>query len=292
MRAVADSGEVVAAGAVVWRQAERGPQVLLIHRPKYDDWSFPKGKLDRDEHVLVAAVREVLEETAVRVRLGAPLPTVRYQLDSGQSKTVYYWHGTRTPAAPGDEPFTPMAEVDDVAWLPVEDAHRRLTHERDRQLLDALIPRPSAPVIVLRHAEALERRRWSGPDTERPLTEHGKEEADRLVAILGAYGIREVITSPSVRCVETVRPYADLDGLPMRTDPAFAEGASAAETTERARALRSSEVPAVWCSHRPTIPLLAEALGVDPFALAPGNLLVFHRGASMDTYAATETHAP
>lgn len=289
---MADSGEVVAAGAVVWRRSDQGPQVLLIHRPKYDDWSFPKGKVDRDEHVLVAAVREVLEETAVRVRIGAPLPTVRYQLDGGRSKTVYYWHGTPTPAAPGDEPFTPMAEVDDVTWLPVEDARRRLTHERDRQLLDALIPRPSTPLIVLRHAEALERRRWSGPDPERPLTENGKGQADRLVAIFGAYGVREVITSPAVRCVETVRPYADLNHVPIRTEPSFAEEASAAETTDRARALRAARVPTVWCAHRPTMPLLADALGVQPFALTPGNLLVFHREASRDTYAATETHAP
>lgn len=336
----------------MWRPSAGGPQVLLIHRPTYDDWSFPKGKLDDGEHLVAAAVREVREETGLRVRLGAPLPTARYPLPTGQTKTVHYWHaepapesefhpretgsglaptsntkftvgsaaeptagnsfafgsGSTTRSTTGSDAdpgaavrntsragdFSPTAEVDDIAWLPIDAARDRLTHPRDHQILDELVPRPTTPLILLRHGEALPRVQWSGTDADRPLSADGEDQAKRLVPILAAYGISAVISSPAARCLSTVRPYSDAYGLPVRVEPTFAEGVPAAETTRRARELRAEAAPTVWCSHRPTLPALAAGLDIPVFALSPGDLLVLHRFRAPDvaTYAAAETHAP
>jgi 8-oxo-dGTP diphosphatase len=126
---------VLAAGAVVWRRSPFGghTEVALVHRPKYDDWSFPKGKLHRGESPRQGALREVKEETGLDCVLGAPLPTSRY-LVHGRPKEVRYWE-----AVPTGGSFTAGDEVDRMVWLPVSAARRRLTHGRDRPLLDALV---------------------------------------------------------------------------------------------------------------------------------------------------------
>src|SRR3954454_20668890 len=119
-----EPGPIVAAGAVVLR---KGPQVLLVHRPKYDDWSFPKGKLDRGEHVTAAAVREVAEETGLHVRLGPPLAGQRYPIGGGRTKSVSYWAGR----AVGDDDvsrYQANDEIDQVEWVDYDEALDRLTH--------------------------------------------------------------------------------------------------------------------------------------------------------------------
>src|SRR5215469_15467690 len=109
--------EIRAAGAVVWRPGPDGPLVALVHRPKYDDWTLPKGKTDLGESVLLTAVREVHEETGQRITLGRRLTASRYDVD-GRPKLVYYWAGrAEDPPAP----FTPNHEVDELAWLSVAD---------------------------------------------------------------------------------------------------------------------------------------------------------------------------
>lgn len=126
-----------AAGAVLWRPGPSGPEVALIHRPRKPDWSFPKGKLDPGETARAAAVREVREETGLEVTLDRPLPP-RFYVKSRRLKRVDYWTAR---AFTGD--FTPNDEADELAWVPVADARRRLTHARDRRLLDAFAKRVS-----------------------------------------------------------------------------------------------------------------------------------------------------
>jgi len=122
---------VLAAGGVVWREKE-GLEVLLIHRPKYDDWTLPKGKLDDGEGPEEAAVRETEEETGFQVDLGDELPSTDYHDRYGRPKSVRYW----IMHIRGGE-FRPNKEVDEVRWLPLDEARDELTYPRDRAVLDA-----------------------------------------------------------------------------------------------------------------------------------------------------------
>jgi len=206
-----------AAGAVLWRHDGVGIEIAVIHRPRYDDWSFPKGKLKNGEHVLLAALREVEEETGVRPLLGRRLPARTY-LKGGRSKRVDYW------AATGDQgAFVPGDEVDRVEWLPVSYAEQRLTHAHDVDLLHEFDtgPRYTTPIVILRHGSAGERTAWRADDTLRPLDERGLAEAAALPELLGAFGPLRVISSAMLRCVGTVLPYALRSGTPVETDLAF-----------------------------------------------------------------------
>ena len=127
MRAVSE--RVDAAGGIV----EREGRVLLVHRPRYDDWSFPKGKLDPGESFEDAALREVEEETGLRCSLGRELPSSRYEVN-GRPKLVRYW--LMAPRA--DVDFVPNDETDDLRWVTPEEARRLLTYDRDRDVLTAL----------------------------------------------------------------------------------------------------------------------------------------------------------
>ena len=129
-----DDDVVRAAGAIVWRPGARGPDVALVHRPRYDDWSYPKGKCERGEHVLLGAVREVEEETGLRIVLGRPLRPLVYRA-GGRPKRVSYWVARST----GSVGFVPGSEVDEVAWLPASAARERLSYRRDVQLLDEFL---------------------------------------------------------------------------------------------------------------------------------------------------------
>ena len=132
---------VRAAGGVVVRPAGDAVLVLVVHRPRYDDWSFPKGKLDPGETFEDAAVREVLEESGVRVALGADLGWAEYVDHRGRPKRVRYWVMTEV----GADAFVPNDEVDEVAWVSIDDARERLTYEFDRSLLDGLEARLPSP---------------------------------------------------------------------------------------------------------------------------------------------------
>jgi 8-oxo-dGTP diphosphatase len=125
--------DVLAAGGVLRRPRNGGSEVLLVHRPKYDDWSFPKGKLDDGEGFEDAALREVEEETGLQCTLGEELPSVEYEDRHGRSKLVRYW--TMHPVS---GQFHPNAEVDEVRWMSPEDAGRRLSYDHDREVLAAL----------------------------------------------------------------------------------------------------------------------------------------------------------
>lgn len=284
---------VLAAGAVVWRAADSGIDVLLVHRPKYDDWSFPKGKLDPGEHITAAARREVAEETGLAVRLGAPLRRQEYRTAPDTTKHVYYWAGRVVGDERKVDDYQPNAEIDGVEWLPLDQARERLTYPRDADILAefGVSAYQTEPLLVLRHGKALPRDTWSGPDRERRLAEHGERQAQALVPLLEAYGVHRVLSSDAVRCAATVRPFADAAGLPVEVDHRLSEeGLQDVTATHRMDALLRSDEPMVVCSHRPVLPSLFTALGVRDPGLKPGAFVVVHR--EQGQVRATEHHSP
>ncbi|NGN70340.1 NUDIX hydrolase [Streptomyces sp. A7024] len=131
----AGKGPIRAAGCVLWRSSPRDGtvEIALVHRPKYDDWSHPKGKLKRGEQPLAGAVREVAEETGYACSPGVRLPSLRYEV-GGRDKTVSYWEAEATSGT-----FQPNNEVDHLIWLPPPMARRRLSYAHDREVLDAML---------------------------------------------------------------------------------------------------------------------------------------------------------
>jgi len=276
------SVEVKAAGAVLYRPVGSGIEVVLIHRPRRSDWTFPKGKLEPGEHVLMAAVREVTEETGIRPVLGRPLATVRYQVDSGP-KRVDYW-AARVDHQP-DAPFVPGDEVDRLEWLTPAAAGERLTYAHDARLLERLLAPvgdvgppdgDTVPCILLRHASAGRKGAWDGDDLQRPLDERGAAEAAILADLLGCFGVQRVISSAAERCVGTVRPYAERIGAVIETEPAFTIRAAGGSDHGDAARTRMTELlakpsPMVICGHRENMPvLLAQARAVLP-GFPPGD---------------------
>jgi 8-oxo-dGTP pyrophosphatase MutT (NUDIX family)/phosphohistidine phosphatase SixA len=266
--------EILAAGAVVSR---KGPDVLLVHRPKYDDWSFPKGKLDPGEHETAAAVREVAEETGLDVRLGPPLQPQHYAVAAGR-KVVHYWVG-RLVGGDDVSAYRPNNEIDEVAWVPLSKADRVLTYRRDRETLAefAKARRKSTPLLVLRHAKARPRKSWDGEDPERPLTADGELQAEQVVPLLAAYGVRQVVSSSSRRCWTSVAPYADVADLDVAvTEDLSEEGATERKVERVVHQVLAGTTPTVLCTHRPVLPLVQAALGVPERKLEVGSMLVVH----------------
>lgn len=252
--------------------------MLLIHRPRYTDWSFPKGKLDDGETEIAAATREVREETGLRVRLGPRLPDQHYVVAGGQPKVVAYW--SARPADASDVTgYEINDEVDDLCWLALSSAYDKLSYSRDVKVLRAFESSgyDSAPLLVVRHAEALKRKRWSGEESARPLKRQGQLQAARLVELLSAYGVSRVVSSDAARCVCTVLPYVEASGADLLLDPAFAEDTSKPEELDRAIAdlLRRGE-PTAICTHRPLLPPIFEASGTEVVGLMPAETVVLH----------------
>ncbi len=266
-------GDVLAAGAVVIRK----DAVLLVHRPRYGDWSFPKGKLDRGELAPVAGVREVLEETGVRIRLGTPLRPQRYP-NGGRMKTVSYWHG-RVVGDPSVDGYVVNDEIDQVEWVPVRKAKRRLSYTFDQATLEEALETEwrTRALVVVRHAHARARKSWRKDDRLRPLLAEGKRDAAKLVPLLGAYGPTRLVTSSSVRCAQTLAPYAVASGWPLEeTDGLSQEDATAESVLEIVDDLLHGKECAAICTHRPVLPTVLDALGVVTDKLSPGELVVVH----------------
>ncbi len=270
--------DVRAAGVVTFRP---GREVLLVHRPKYDDWSFPKGKLERWEHQTAAAVREVAEETGVHVRLGPPLKSQRYPIGR-RMKTVYYWTGRVV----GDEDvslYRPNDEIDEVRWVRFDKAEAMLTYPYDRATLAEAkaVRRRSHAIVVLRHGKARSREAWRADDRLRPLLKTGTAEADRLIPLLAAYDVTRVVSSSSVRCAQTVSPYADTTGWEIDTRRRLTEEDFTAKGVQRVvDELLDGDQGAVICTHRPVLPVVYDALGLlageRAEELAPAEMLVVH----------------
>lgn len=196
---------IKAAGAVVWR--EETPfelEVLLVHRPQYDDWSFPKGKIEDGESAVAAAYREVEEETGVKAIFGQFLGSSSYKLDNGKKK-VKYWMAM---ARPDSRSFAPNVEVDKIEWVSIKEARHFLSYDDDREILDEFINREryTSTLILLRHAKAVKRGDWNDYDLDRPLAEEGIEQSKRLVRQLEPFGIEGIFSSDASRCYSTVEP--------------------------------------------------------------------------------------
>jgi 8-oxo-dGTP diphosphatase len=246
-----------AAGAVLWRDGPgQEPEFAVIHRPRYDDWSFPKGKVDPGEHVLRAAVREIEEETGIVARLGRRLPTSRYPIGE-RTKQVDYWAARPVTSSA----FAPNDEVDELVWLPAAEAEARLSYRHDIDLLQEFLRGPSrtSPLIILRHASAGEKTAWREADSLRPLDAAGRREAAALAGLLHAYGRLRVISSATARCLETVLPYARLVRTSIATDAAFTVGDTGPEQAVERR-LSLTGVPALVCTHGEIVSELVSGL--------------------------------
>lgn len=281
--------DVQAAGVVVFRPGRR---VLLVHRPKYDDWSFPKGKVDPGEHPTAAAVREVAEETGLHVRLCLPLTPQGYPVQQGH-KTVHYWTG-RVVGDDDVSGYRPNDEIDAVRWVDADEAPALLTYERDRVTLGEALTRRrrTYAVVVLRHGQARSRRSWRRDDRERPLVRAGEQQAEQLVPLLAAYGVTRVVSSSSRRCVQTVQPYARTTGWEVETRRTLSEEDASPGGVRRVVTgvtdRLEDDAAVVVCTHRPVLPHVFAALGVEDPALAPGEALVVH--LRKGKVAGTERH--
>ncbi|RYB94575.1 NUDIX hydrolase [Nocardioides oleivorans] len=267
--------DVRAAGAVVTR---KGGEVLLVHRPKYDDWSFPKGKLDPGEHVVTAAVREVAEETGLDVRLGPALTHQRYRMASGRWKRVDYWVA-RVVGSDDVRRYRANDEIDRVEWVEWKAAMRRLTYPHDRETLTEAqaLRRKTRALVVLRHGKARARGSWKRDDRRRPLVQLGEAQAQRLVPLLAAFDVTSAHTSSSLRCVQTVTPYVDTTGWPVKLyDDLSEEDASVDGIVDLVDSLMDGGASSVLCTHRPVLPTVLDALRVPEVKLEPGAMLVVH----------------
>ena len=250
----------------MWRPTAAGPEICVVHRPSLDDWSLPKGKLDGAEHTVVAAVREVLEETGFRARPQLRLPEVSYALPDGRHKTVDFWL-MRADDGPVAE-ITDPTEIDAVAWLTPEQARVRLTYPADRDLVEQVqrLPPITAVTAMVRHAHAGERKKWAGNDALRPIDPQGQAEADGLAVVLAQFSPERLFAATPLRCRQTLQPLADRLGLPIVTDSAFAEPADPDDLPAKAKiaAVRLAEVrdgaTAAICSQGKVMPPLLALL--------------------------------
>jgi 8-oxo-dGTP pyrophosphatase MutT (NUDIX family)/phosphohistidine phosphatase SixA len=269
---------IKAAGGVVWRPRESSKtsddvEVAIVHRPRYEDWSIPKGKLAVGESVVECAIREVFEETGYRVRMGRYLGEAHYMKVSGgteRPKVVYYW----ALRADGGL-FTPTQEVDGLRWLTVDDARAMLTRETDRDILDRFAEGPifTAALLLVRHAPAGSRSEWEGDDHLRPLDMRGAEQAEQLVRLLSRYGVRRIISADFVRCVQTVEPLSEAVGVPVEQSELLGElgyPGNEAAALELIRSIGTTDGAVVLSSQGGVIPDLLERLSKeDDYALPP-----------------------
>ena len=239
--------QVRAAGGVLWRDLDGQVEVAVVHRPRYDDWSLPKGKLDTGELDAVAALREVQEETGFRAVLGRSLGATRYRvLDRGRDvpKTVRWWALQML-----DGRFVPSEEVDQLRWLTVPRAVRTVTAGGDDGVLErfAECPPRTSTVLLVRHARAGRREDWSGPDEERPLDDLGWTQAAAHTQLLPLWAPRAVLSAPPLRCRQTVEGAAQRLDLPVELDPSLSDEA-ADKLPGRLRELGAAGRSVVVCS--------------------------------------------
>ena len=240
------SPQIVAGGGVVHRAGKKGLEFLVVYRAGYDDWTHPKGKLEKGESLQDAAEREVEEETGYVCRVGPELGTIAYFAESGRRKIVRYW---LMEAAKGR--FKPNSEIDAAEWLPAKEAASRLTYGRDKTLLRWATRRLDHPqagrVYLIRHAHAGRRDQHRGPAAERPLSGRGGRQALQLVREVSRVPVTRIVSSPLTRCLQTVAPIAARLDMEVEPDKRLAEGTTP-KAVGRLLAQFAGEA-AVVCTH-------------------------------------------
>ncbi|MGQ4596764.1 NUDIX domain-containing protein [Nocardia sp. R6R-6] len=250
------TANIRAAGAVLWRASARGTvEIAVVHRPKYGDWSLPKGKLDPGETPVLAGAREVREETGLQGRLGRYLGHVTYPIPGHRKlKRVDYW----AAEVVGGQ-FSANAEVDMLSWYPLDRVMDQLSYPMDRQVVRVFsrLPARTSTLLLVRHASAGRRGRFNGPDEQRPLDREGKRQAQALVPNLLAFGASEIYSADPLRCVQTMQPLAEQLGAEIAIEPLFSEQGFAADPAparERLRNLVSDKAVRVICSQGKVVP--------------------------------------
>lgn len=247
---------VWAAGGVLWRTAPDGRiETCVIHRPGHDDWTLPKGKAETGETLLTTAVREIEEETGERVHLGRHLSDVSYELPNSDRKRVRYW----SARALGGE-FTANREVDELRWLPIDEASKLLSYRLDRKILVEFtrLPADTHTLLLVRHARAGQRSRYKGDDRLRPLDRLGRQQARELAALLELFGVSALHAADRVRCEQTLEPLAGKLELPIHAEPTLSEEAYRANPVAAQDRIREIAADTTWvhavCSQGKVIP--------------------------------------
>ena len=283
--------KIVSAGGVVLREHTNGLQVLLIHRERYDDWSLPKGKGEADELLPETAIREIQEETGVTARLGLRLPSLRYKVGK-HPKAVHYWRSSVL----SQRPRRPDHEVSAVKWFPIDAALEKATHPDERAVIEAAVQAPPTnALLIVRHAKAMQRKHWSGDDRKRRLSGRGRDQANRLVDVLAAFGIERLVSSASARCKETLKPYAKTQKISIETYDQLTEESAAknpkAVRKLMAELLKNLDRPTAVCGHRPVLPEMYAGLGVKDKPMVVSEVRALHFGpdgvVTMETFKPT-----
>ena len=242
----------LAYGGLVWRPGPSGTELLLIHRPRYDDWGLPKGKPNPGELPEETAVREVEEETGLVCRLGKPAASKSYIKPDGVPKSVRYW--AMIPVS-GD--FAIDHEVDTVRWVPLTEAPSMVSYESDRDLLLGLAEGWMEPVprlFLVRHADAGNRDPKDKSDRYRTLSVKGWREARGLVGSLRTEKVYRLLASPYVRCRQTLEPLGEARSLTVEETDDLGE-----DQPQQSLPLLAKR-DAVLCTHGNVIAAMLDAL--------------------------------
>ena len=278
------SEAISAAGAVVWRKhKDNFTEVAIIHRPKYDDWSFPKGKLEVGESLIACAHREVLEETNLQTEFGPHLGQVEYFTPDGLKK-VTYW----SAKVIAEKPFRTNTEVDQLKWIPITKVIEVLTNETDKEIFDKFVKVKfnSKPFILLRHAKAITRDEWQGEDDDRPLSSSGQNQAMRLLSTYQVFNIDQIHSSDAVRCYDTVKSMAKGLDIKLEVSSKLSESTykkDKEKAFDYVRELIKEDKSILICSHNPILPKMLNKLtkksGIeaDEDKLSPADGWVIHR---------------
>jgi 8-oxo-dGTP diphosphatase len=278
------SATILAAGAVLWRKGEKKKiEVLIIHRPKYDDWTFPKGKAEIGEPLIACAYREVLEETNIETAFGPYLGEVEYLTNDGKKK-VSFWSAKVIK----EKEFNPNAEVDQLKWVEVTKVKELLTLNTDKKILEQFlqIEPETKPLILLRHAKAVTRDEWQGEDDDRPLDSYGQNQAKRLLAMYQVFNLEQIHSSDAVRCYDTVVAIAKGLSIKLEVTGKLSESTfkkDKEKAFDYAKDLMKLNESVLLCSHNPILPKMLNKLtkksevDADEGKLLPADGWVIHR---------------